>query len=82
MLDVRAVNTSWSRWDSSWIRVRSAADNVGGSDTFDTILILVGRSWFATLSVYHLADRPSIQRLMRPRNAARSIGFFAIERRA
>lgn len=48
MLAVRAVNASCRRWDSCWIRDRSAVESTGGSETFDTILIL-----FATLLVYH-----------------------------
>ena len=40
MLAVRAVNASYNRWDSSWILERSSADSAGGSETFDTTLIL------------------------------------------
>jgi len=63
MLAVRAVNASCRRWDSCWIRQRSAAESAGGSETFDTTLILFVLSWLATLTVYHLQDPGSIHML-------------------
>ena len=63
MLAVRAVNASCRRWDSCWIRDRSAAESAGGSETFDTILMLFVLLWFGTLLVYHFRDPGSIQML-------------------
>ncbi len=59
MLAVRSVNAAWRRSDSCWIRVRSAAESAGGSETFDATLILF--SWSATLTVYHSQDPASIR---------------------
>ena len=63
MLAVRAVNASCKRLDSCWIRERSAAESAGGSETFDTTLILFVLSWLATLTGYHFRDPGSIQML-------------------
>lgn len=60
MLAVRSVNALWRRSDSCWILARSAADSAGGSETFDTTLILFVLSSFATLRVYHMPDPWSI----------------------
>ena len=60
MLSVRAEKASWRRWDSCWIRERSAVVMAGGSETFDTILILFVLSWLVTPCVYHMGDRWSI----------------------
>lgn len=76
MRAVRAVNASWSCWDSCWIRERSAVVIAGGSETFDTTLILFVLSLLATLCVYHMRDRWSISDTYAGANRARSIAFF------